>query len=859
MIELCRAGVHPGGAGRTGSVGAVAGIGAVPLVGTGGGGALVRDRVQAGPACVLCGGAPLVRGSAGDSSAAFDALFSEVFSKAAQDGASERLALGSLLDEQAHEVVSKAIRATVDWGSRELDSTHLLWAVTQVGATAELLRSSGVRVAELAEAVRSAVVAAQEPLAGARPVLSPAARRALLGAYQQALGEGADVVGARHVLLGLAADADSVAGRALARAIELGDGSGARSVLSVTPRLDEFGLDLTELARAGKLDPVVGRDAEIEQAIEVLGRRSKNNPVFVGDPGVGKTAIVEGLAQRIVDGAVPWSLADVRVVSLDLAGLVAGAKYRGEFEQRFRDVLAEIRAHREDVLVFIDEIHSIVGAGAGEGSMDAGTLLKPALARGEVRLLGATTVEEYRRYVEKDPALERRFAPIMVAEPSVAETVVVLRGLRERYQHHHRVRIDDSALSAAAELSQRYIVDRFLPDKAVDLLDQACSRVRLRRGGTVRDSAVFEPTVGADDVADVVSTRTGIPVSDVSAQDAQRLLDLEDQLRSRVVGQDAAVASVAEAVRRARAGLADPDRPIGSFLFLGPTGVGKTELARALAQALFGDAQRLVRLDMGEFQEKHTVSRLVGAPPGYVGYGEAGQLTDQVRRQPYSVVLLDEVEKAHPDVFNTLLQVLDAGRLTDAQGRLVDFRNVVVIMTSNIGADRILDAGADAGESALVVLEELRAFFRPEFINRIDDVVVFRPLTAEQLRRIARLLLERTAQQLSAKGIALVVSDAGVDWLVRRGYQPEFGARPLRRVISRELDNRLASMVLEGAVSAGDQVSVDVVGGELSWSVTPVWEPVSGGRHAAPPSPQPSAGPSAVERLKPIQRHSVFG
>ncbi|MFB9566612.1 ATP-dependent Clp protease ATP-binding subunit [Saccharopolyspora hordei] len=779
-------------------------------------------------------------------------MFSEVFSGADGAAAAERsLTLGSLLDEQAHEVVSKAVRATVDWGSRELDSTHLLWAVTQVPATAELLVSSGVRVEELAAAVRSAVLGQQLPREG-RPVLSSAARRALLGAYQQALSEGADVVGARHVVLGLAADADSVAGRALARAIELGDGGGAGSVLSVTPRLDEFGLDLTELARAGRLDPVVGRDAEIEQAIEVLGRRSKNNPVFVGDPGVGKTAIVEGLARRIVEGAVPWSLANVRVVSLDLAGMVAGAKYRGEFEQRFREVMAEIRANRENVLVFIDELHSIVGAGAGEGSMDAGTMLKPALARGEIRLIGATTVEEYRKHVEKDPALERRFAPIMVAEPSVADTVVVLEGLRERFQKHHRVRIDDSALAAAAELSQRYITDRFLPDKAVDLLDQACSRVRLRRGGEVRESAVFEPTVVADDVADVVASRTGIPVADVSAADVERLLGLEEQLRSRVVGQDAAVASVAEAVRRARAGLADPERPIGSFLFLGPTGVGKTELARALAQALFGDAQRLVRLDMGEFQEKHTVSRLVGAPPGYVGYGEAGQLTDRVRRQPYSVVLLDEVEKAHPDVFNTLLQVLDAGRLTDAQGRLVDFRNVVVIMTSNIGAERIVDAGADAGESALVVLEELRAFFRPEFINRIDDVVVFRPLQGEHLRRIASLLLERTAQQLEAKGIRLVVSDAGLDWLVERGYQPEFGARPLRRVIARELDNRLASMVLGGTVSAGDQVSVDVVGDELSLVVSRVWEPVSGGRHAAPSEPLEVVG-------EPVQRHSVFG
>ncbi|WP_263253904.1 ATP-dependent Clp protease ATP-binding subunit [Saccharopolyspora rosea] len=770
------------------------------------------------------------RGGVGDSSAAFDSLFSEVLAQGSTTGPQRGLELGQLLDPHAREVLSRAVRATVEFGGRELDSAHLLWAVIQVPATARLLAESGVRVEELAGAVRGALASGSGTDPGGKPVLSAAARRALLGAYQHASGEGADVVGARHVLLGLATDADSVAGRALARAIEQGDRPGARGVLSVTPRLDEFGMDVTELARAGRLDPVVGRDEEIDQAIEVLGRRSKNNPVFIGDPGVGKTAIVEGLAQRIVAGEVPWSLADKRVVSLDLAGMVAGAKFRGEFEQRFRDVLGEIRAHREDVLVFVDELHSIVGAGAGEGSMDAGTMLKPALARGEVRLIGATTVEEYRKHIEKDPALERRFAPILVAEPSVEQAVVVLRGLRDRYQRHHRVRIDDEALQAAARLSQRYVTDRFLPDKAVDLLDQACSRVRLRRGGSVRERAVFEPTVGADDVADVVSRRTGIPVSDLGERDVAQLLGLEDQLRSRVVGQDTAVRVVAEAVRRARAGLADPERPIGSFLFLGPTGVGKTELARALAQAMFGDTGRLLRFDMGEFQEKHTVSRLVGAPPGYVGYGEAGQLTDRVRRQPYSVVLLDEVEKAHPDVFNTLLQVLDAGRLTDAQGRLVDFRNVVVIMTSNLGAERI--AASEDADAA--VMEELRAFFRPEFLNRIDDVVVFRPLAAEQLRTIAGMLVERTGEQLRLKGVRLRVDEAALDWLVRRGWQPEFGARPLRRTIQRELDNRLASMLLEKLLSPGDEVAVGVAGAELSLGVSQVWRPVSGGRHAAP-------------------------
>ncbi|GAA2792890.1 ATP-dependent Clp protease ATP-binding subunit [Saccharopolyspora taberi] len=786
------------------------------------------------------------RGSVGDSSAAFDSLLSELFEVHAGGGQPAAppvpggLELGNLLDTQAHEVVSKAIRATVDWGSRELDSAHLLWAVTQVRPTAEMLADSGVRVEELASAVRT-VAGTYDALGGqarGKPVLSSSARRALLGAHQQALSEGADAVGARHVLLGLATDADSVAGRALARAIERserGRPAGRGSVLSTTPKLDEFGLDMTELARSGGLDPVVGRSEEVDQAVEVLGRRTKNNPVFIGDPGVGKTAIVEGLAQRIVEGAVPWSLAGKRLVSLDLAGMVAGAKYRGEFEQRFRDVMNEIRQHRDELLVFIDEIHSIVGAGAGEGTMDAGTMLKPALARGEVRVIGATTVEEYRKHVEKDPALERRFQPILVPEPSVEDTVLVLKGLRERYQRHHGVVIADDALTAAAGLSQRYIADRFLPDKAVDLLDQACSRVRLLRGGSPRDTPAGgapEPAVGRDDVADVVSRRTGIPVSDLTAADKQRLLGLEKQLGDRVIGQEAAVRSVAEAVRRARAGLSDPERPIGSFLFLGPTGVGKTELARALARALFGDAQRLIRFDMGEFQEKHTVSRLIGAPPGYVGYGEAGQLTDRVRRQPYSVLLLDEVEKAHPDVFNTLLQLLDDGRLTDAQGRGVDFRNVVVIMTSNIGAQRILDGTLGPQESALVLLEELRAFFRPEFINRIDEVTVFRALGPAELREIASLLLERTYDQLLAKGIRLEVTESAVAWLAERGHEPEFGARPLRRVIQRELDNRLAALVLDGSLGSGHRVLVDAVDGELALEVAR--EHTSGGRHAAP-------------------------
>ncbi|MBA8824679.1 ATP-dependent Clp protease ATP-binding subunit ClpC [Saccharopolyspora lacisalsi] len=792
-------------------------------------------------------------GSSGDASAAFDSLLSDLDRARTDTNTESGLSLGNLLDEQAHGTVSRAIRATVDWGSGELDSTHLLWAMTQAAATARVLADSGVHVDSLAQRLRDAASTREAVLGGPghhqKPTLSGAARRALLRAHHQALTEGADAVRARHLLLGLATDADSVAGRALARAIEQGDqGSDTapefpETPASTTPKLDEFGMDMTELARAGEFDPVIGRGEQIDQAIEVLGRRAKNNPVLIGDPGVGKTAVVEGLAQRIIGRQVPTPLAGKRVIALDVAGMIAGSKYRGEFEQRFQDVMGELRRHRDEVVVFVDEIHSLVGAGGGDGTMDAGTMLKPALARGEVHLIGATTVEEYRRHVEKDPALERRFQPILVPEPSVSDTITVLHGLCDRYQRHHQVRISEQALSAAANLSQRYLTDRFLPDKAVDLVDQACARVRFRRGGSAEHPE--KPTrlvVEPDDVADVVSRRTGIPVADLTAVERNRLLDLERQLAKRVIGQEAAVRSVAEAVRRARAGLADPERPVGSFLFLGPTGVGKTELARALAHALFSDADRMVRLDMGEFQEKHTVSRLIGAPPGYVGYGEAGQLTDKVRRQPYSVVLLDEVEKAHPDVFNTLLQLLDAGRLTDAQGRLVDFRNTVVIMTSNIGADRVLNTGATSDQAAVEVLDQLRAHFRPEFINRIDDVIVFHALGSAELREIASLLLRRTDDQLLAKGVHLEVTDAALSWLAERGHEPEFGARPLRRVIQRELDNHLAALVLDGSATDGHRVVVDVDDDALSFDIRATGHTVATGRHAAPQHPHSIPG-----------------
>ncbi|WP_250549036.1 ATP-dependent Clp protease ATP-binding subunit [Pseudonocardia sp. H11422] len=638
---------------------------------------------------------------------------------------------------------------------------------------------------------------------------------------------------------------------------------------SATPRLDRFGHDLTAAAERGALDPVIGREAEIEDLLEVLARRMKNNPVLVGDPGVGKTAIVEGLAQRVVDGQVPDVLRGVRVVAVDLAGMVAGTRYRGDFEERLTSVIDEVVAAERSVVLFVDELHTVVGAGAAEGgAMDAGTILKPALARGELQLIGATTAEEYRRHIRSDPALERRFEPVRVVEPSVEETIAILRGLRDRYERHHGVRITDAATVAAAQLSDRYLGDRFLPDKAIDLIDRACARAgirprtadpasaalarqveQLRRARDVaidaedyeraqiltreldraeagldaaRDALRDGVEITADDVAEVVSRSTGIPVARLTATERNRLLHLEDELHRRVVGQDDAVEAVADAIRAGRAGLAHPDRPVGSFLFLGPTGVGKTELARALAEALFGSPDRLLRFDMSEFGDRSSALRLLGAPPGHVGYEDAGQLTEAVRRTPYAVLLLDEIEKAHPDVIGTLLQLLDAGRLTDAHGRTADFTHTVVIMTSNLGAEQLLAAtvpGRSVSEVRESLLAQVRRHFRPEFVGRIDEVVLFQGLTREELRRITGLLLEQTRDRLRAQGVDLVVDDAVVDRLAERGHQPEFGARPLRRTIHRELDRRLSRMLLAGDVRSGQRVVVTESGGGLEFAV----------------------------------------
>ncbi|MGW7424909.1 ATP-dependent Clp protease ATP-binding subunit [Streptomyces sp. NPDC054813] len=803
--------------------------------------------------------------------------------------------IGRLLSQPARELVRGAAQYAAEHGSRDLDTEHLLRAALTAEPTRSLLSRSGADPDSLATEIDGRAGPVQHPPGEAPPPtslsLTPAVKRALLDAHDLARASGAGYIGPEHVLGALAANPDSAAGHILNAArfaaglpADVPDtdrvltGTDSRRHTG-TPTLDKYGRDLTELAGEGRIDPVIGRDDEIEQTIEVLSRRGKNNPVLIGDAGVGKTAIVEGLAQRIADQDVPDVLSGRRVIALDLPGVVAGTRFRGDFEERLTNIVKEIRAHSDQLVVFIDELHTVVGAGGGGegGSMDAGNILKPALARGELHIVGATTLEEFRK-IEKDAALARRFQPILVPEPTVPDTIEILRGLRDRYEAHHQVRYTDEALVAAVELSDRYLTDRRLPDKAIDLIDQAGARVRLgsrAKGSDVRamereieqltcdkDQAVADEQyehatqlrdrigelktriaelsgedqvdegmdleVTAEAIAEVVSRLTGIPVSNLTQEEKERLLGLEAHLHQRVIGQNEAVAAVSEAVLRSRAGLASPDRPIGSFLFLGPTGVGKTELARALAEVLFGSEDRMVRLDMSEYQERHTVSRLVGAPPGYVGHEEAGQLTEVVRRHPYSLLLLDEVEKAHPDVFNILLQVLDDGRLTDSQGRTVDFTNTVIVMTSNLGSDVITRRGASVGfgpggEEATQearreqVLRPLRDHFRPEFLNRIDEIVVFRQLTGEQLHQITELLLEHTRRMLHAQGITSHFTDAAVDWLAEHGYQPEYGARPLRRTIQREVDNQLSRRLLDGTVTEGGEVTVDVRDGTLEF------------------------------------------
>jgi ATP-dependent Clp protease ATP-binding subunit ClpC len=803
----------------------------------------------------------------------FDEFLARFFGSGMPQRPVQRIDIGQLMTEQARELIRDAVTQAAEWGDPDLDTDHLLWATTRQESTRRLLAATGADPSAIARDIESRAQRGQplpEP-----PILTPSAKRALLDARQISQAVGSSYIGPDHLLFALAINPESAAGRILRDArvtpeglqdAAIGDGGRGGHPPSDTPTMDEFGNDLTEMAREGRVDPVVGREQEIQQTVEVLSRRTKNNPVLIGDPGVGKTAIVEGLAQRVVDGNVPDPLRGKRVVQLDLAGLVAGTRYRGDFEERLKKVIDEIRSHSEDLIVFIDELHTVVGAGAAEGAMSAGNMLKPPLSRGELHIIGATTVDEYRKNIEKDAAFERRFQPIMVPEPTVEDTMQILRGLRDRYEAHHQVRFTDGALAAAVELSDRYITDRFLPDKAIDLIDQAGARVRLRVNtpasdmreleqrreglrrekdeavavedydrasrlrddiaelsrlmGNANDGEKTVPEVTAADIAEVVSRATGIPVSQLTEEERDRLLRLEEHLHQRIIGQDEAVEAVAESVRRSRAGLSDPNRPIGSFLFLGPTGVGKTELARALAESLFGSEERMIRIDMSEFQERHTVSRLVGAPPGYVGYEEAGQLTEAIRRTPYAVILLDEIEKAHQDVFNILLQVLDDGRLTDGQGRTVDFKNTVAIMTSNLGSDvvsrralgfNVAGGRANVPEEESVrsrIMPRLRESFRPEFLNRIDEIIIFRQLDRPQLRQITNLLLNETKRRLHAQSITVEFTAEAVDWLAARGFQPEFGARPLRRTIQREVDNKLSSMLLDGKLRPGQHVTV---------------------------------------------------
>lgn len=806
---------------------------------------------------------------------------------------------------QAKEALSLAVEMAESLNHGYVGTEHLLIGLLQegTGVAAKVLEENGVEEAKVVELVSQLITPDNSVQMAENAAYTPRARRVIENSYREAVRFKAAQIGTEHILIAILREGDCVASRLLNTIgisvqklyIDLlaAMGEDAPSVKdemqrgsygkrgSSTPALDSYSRNLTQMALDGKLDPVIGREHEIQRVIQILSRRTKNNPCLIGEPGVGKTAVVEGLAQRIAAGDVPDTIADKRVMTLDLSGMVAGSKYRGEFEERIKKVIAEV-VESKDVLLFIDEIHTIIGAGGAEGALDASNILKPSLARGELQLIGATTIDEYRKYIEKDAALERRFQPVTVDEPSEEESIAILKGLRSRYEEHHKVEITDDALEAAVKLSARYINDRFLPDKAIDLIDEASSKVRLlnytkpakvrtyeeqideleeEKETAIREEAyekagdikkkqeklkekihqILEKwekeketrklTVGENEVADVVAGWTKIPVKKLAEEESERLKNLENILHERVVGQEEAITAVSKAIRRGRIGLKDPKRPIGSFLFLGPTGVGKTELSKALAEAMFGTETSLIRVDMSEYMEKHSVSKMIGSPPGYVGYEEGGQLSEKVRRNPYSVILFDEIEKAHPDVFNILLQVLDDGHITDAQGRKIDFKNTIIIMTSNAGAENIIapkrlgfgvatDAKADHEFMKGRVMEEVKRLFKPEFLNRIDEIIVYHQLTKEHMKGIADIMLKgiekRCKEQL---GITLTVNEAAKELLIDKGYDEKYGARPLRRTIQSLLEDKMAEEILDGKIKKSAGVEAGCEDGRLIFTV----------------------------------------
>ena len=799
--------------------------------------------------------------------------------------------------QKANEVLNLAIKAAGEYGHNYVGSEHILIGLLKegTGIAASVLNEKGISFEDVDELIRTEIGTGR-PTKLSPDDFTPRSKRIIELSFQIARSMTHSFVGTEHLLISLIKESDSYAVRFINQlgvdenalleelAQSIGNGNSderqnsrqGKKGKSKTPTLDEFGKDLTNMAKQGKIDPVIGRENEIQRVIQILSRRNKNNPCLIGEPGVGKTAIAEGLALKIVSDEVPELLRGKKIVALDLTSMVAGTKYRGDFEERIKKAMDEVR-EAKDVILFIDEVHTIIGAGAAEGAVDAANILKPSLARGEIQVIGATTIDEYRKNIEKDAALERRFQPVTVGEPTEEEAIEILRGLRDRYEAHHKVKITDEAIESAVKMSSRYIADRYLPDKAIDLIDEAASVVRLNAqtlpqnlkdmedeikrleqekqsaitsqdyesAATLRDkqnklsellagekekwrnaSSHDVKSVTTDEIAAVVSSWTGIPVSQLTKEESERLLNMEEILHKRIVGQDKAVQSIAKAIRRGRVGLKNPNRPIGSFIFLGPTGVGKTELCKTLAEAMFGDENAIIKLDMSEYMEKHTVSKLIGSPPGYVGFDEGGQLTEKIRRKPYSVVLFDEIEKAHPDVFNMLLQILEDGVLTDSQGRKVSFKNAIIIMTSNVGASKIteqkqaLGFGESADESKTIeelVMGDLKKTFKPEFLNRLDEIIVFNQLSEEDIKEIARRMLDALKKRVETLDIEIEFTDGAVDELAKEGFDKVYGARPLRRAIQSRIEDRLSELILEGRIKANSKCTVDFKNGEFTF------------------------------------------